>query len=93
MAKKQLGYKSDVLNADPITLTGDGVTLALSPREFSSGKVGFGLNQPITIKVGGKVYKFQASVNIVAHHSDKWVPSRPTAAKAPMAKKSERPEA
>ena len=50
---------------------------ALAPREFSSGKVGFGANQAVQMLVGEETVRFQASVNVIAAHSEGWAARRP----------------
>lgn len=55
--------------------------LTLAPREFSSGKVGYGASESVQMLVGDESVRFQASVNITAAHSESWEATRPTAEK------------
>jgi hypothetical protein len=77
MAKnKQQGVKSDVLNMGPQSLGSllsslGGGAFTLSPKEFSSGKVGLNGNGTATIKCGKAAYKFSVSINATAIDSAK----------------------
>jgi len=53
--------------------------LMLVPREFSSGKVGFGASESIQMPVGDESVRFQASINVTAAHSESWDAERPGA--------------
>ena len=76
MAKvKQLGYKNDILNSEAPELTK--LPLGLEPKEFKSGRVGYYAGGPISLKIGGKLVKFQANISLTAHHSDEWPEARP----------------
>jgi hypothetical protein len=76
--QKQKGYKQDILNAEAPEL--GKLPLALEPKSFNSGKVGFYCGGPIALKVNGRVVKFQCSISLAAHHSDQWPDSRPAPA-------------
>jgi hypothetical protein len=63
--------------------------VVLRPREFASGKVGFGASEAVMLDVDGQSRRFQASVNITAAHSEGWAAERP----AERPRKGERPAA
>jgi len=74
--QKQAGYKSDVLNAQPIT--GDILSnVVASPREFKSGSVGFFGNDRVTLKMNGRPVKFMVNIQLVAINSGDWPADRP----------------
>jgi hypothetical protein len=54
-------------HAKEVTLTGDGMTLTLTPKVFSTGSYGWSSNGKIGVPVGkdGKVSRCQGSVNLV----------------------------
>lgn len=78
MGKRQTGVKSDVLSMGTMTLAAlladlGGKDAELKAKTFKSGKVGFGLNGTVSLRVGGKkgpVKKFAAGVNAVAINTD-----------------------
>lgn len=45
---------------------GDKTLLALEPKEFSTGSVGYNANGKVTLIVNGKPVVFQASLNLTA---------------------------
>jgi hypothetical protein len=72
--------KKDLVLKSAPTLVKDLIGgLALTPREFSSGKVGYGASEAIQMLVGDESVRFQASVNVTAAHSESWDAERPAA--------------
>lgn len=67
-SKRQVGYKSDITKGDAQdtkVLSG----IIFTPREFSTGSVGWNGNGKALIKSSGHAYKFQVSGNVVVHKS------------------------
>ncbi len=56
--------------------------VVLKPRTFSSGKVGFGASEAVTLEVNGQQKRFQLSLNITAAHSEGWEDQRPASPEA-----------
>ena len=65
-------YKSDILKQAARTIKEDKglASVVLIPREFSSGKIGFGASQALQQVAGDESVRFQASINLVMAHSE-----------------------
>ncbi len=74
-------FKSDILNQAARTVKEDKAigALLLIPREFSSGKIGFGASQALQQIVGDESVRLQASINLVMAHSDELKPEEKAA--------------
>lgn len=73
VTKKQVGYKSDVTEAD----AQDVAVLAqiiFSPREFSTGSIGWNGNGKSLVKASGHTYRCQVSGNVILHKSKALAP-------------------
>lgn len=68
-----MAFKSDILNQQARTVKEDKAiaSLPLVPREFNSGKIGYGASQALQQLVGGESVRLQASINLVMAHSEK----------------------
>lgn len=55
--------------AKPLVLTGEGLTLILDPKEFSTGSIGFGFQGPVYMEIAGHRVKLQAGVNLTVANS------------------------
>jgi hypothetical protein len=49
--------------AKPLEVTVNGVTLALSPKLFSTGSFGFYLGDKVTVRIGDTLVKVQLGIN------------------------------
>lgn len=59
--------------ATEITITIGNRTFVATPKEFSTGSVGFNVNDKVDIKLSnGKVVKHQLGINIIAVGSKEW---------------------
>lgn len=56
-------------NAKPVTLTIDGHPLTMEPRTFTKGSFGWYVSGKVPVKVGNKVVKVQAGINLVVANS------------------------
>lgn len=60
--------------ARPIEVTVGTRTLTLTPREFKSGNVGFGLVGKFSMKINGERVTFTLTCNMTANKSRDWKP-------------------
>ena len=51
--------------AKSVKLEGDGVSVTLSPKEFSTGSYGWSSNGKLVVEVKGKPVRVQGSINLV----------------------------
>ncbi len=63
---------SFISTAQPVPVSINGSTLLASPKEFSTGSVGFYLNGKVPVQVGGQTFLMQVSGNLVAVGSKEW---------------------
>lgn len=50
--------------AEPVSLTLNGTTVVMEPREFSTGSLGWNANLKIMVKIGGQSVPCQLGVNL-----------------------------
>jgi len=70
MAKRE-GYKSDVLETQPINLNKVLGNTVLEPKTFGTGKVGFFAQGSVPIRCGNTSYDFQLGINLIAIENDR----------------------
>ena len=68
MAKNQGVTRKDITSSPslPVDIGGGKALLALDPKEFSTGSVGYNANGKITLPCNGKPVTFQVSMNLTA---------------------------
>jgi hypothetical protein len=80
--------------AKPVTVAINGKEQLAMPKEFSTGSLGWNLNEKAQIEVGGEIVVVQVGLNLTIVGSkdlpqDAAAPSAPAAAPAPPAEKAD----
>jgi len=70
--------------AKPVNITIDGAAMVAPPREFSTGSLGWNLNNKTTMDIGGTMVTVQIGMNITLVGS-KELPGRAPSAEEPEA--------
>ena len=65
---KQVGYKSDIVGSDAQDMSALS-QIIFTPREFSTGSIGWNGNGKSLVKASGHAYRFQVSGNVIVHKS------------------------